>query len=57
MARRIVEGLGFEVNAGIEDGELPLGFKYWDVYKVRATNPKAGTEAPKGSTITLTPTL
>ena len=56
-AVKTLEGLGFEVNAGIEDGELPLGFKYWDVYKVRATNPKAGTTAPKGSTITLTPTL
>lgn len=52
-----LEGLGFEVNAGIDDGTLPLGFKYWDIYKVRATNPKAGTTAPKGSTITLTPTL
>nr|WP_230404161.1 Stk1 family PASTA domain-containing Ser/Thr kinase [Microbacterium paulum] len=52
-----LEALGFKVNAGIEDGDLPLGFKYWDVYKVRATNPKAGTSAPKGSTITLTPGL
>lgn len=52
-----LEGLGFEVNAGIDDGTLPLGFKYWDIYKVRATNPKAGTTAPQGSTITLTPTL
>ncbi|MDQ1122532.1 Stk1 family PASTA domain-containing Ser/Thr kinase [Microbacterium trichothecenolyticum] len=52
-----LENLGFEVNAGIDDGTLPLGFKYWDIYKVRATNPKAGTTAPQGSTITLTPTL
>ncbi len=52
-----LEGLGFEVNPGIDDGTLPLGFKYWDIYKVRATNPKAGATAPKGSTITLTPTL
>ncbi|MEZ5187894.1 MAG: Stk1 family PASTA domain-containing Ser/Thr kinase [Microbacterium sp.] len=52
-----LEALGFKVNAGIEDGDLPLGFRYWDVYKVRATNPKAGTSAPKGSTITLTPGL
>ncbi|MFG6277646.1 Stk1 family PASTA domain-containing Ser/Thr kinase [Microbacterium sp. S16(2024)] len=52
-----LEGLGFQVNAGIDDGTLPLGFKYWDIYKVRATNPKAGTTAPQGSTITLTPTL
>ncbi len=52
-----LDALGFEVNAGIDDGTLPLGFKYWDIYKVRATNPKAGTTAPQGSTITLTPTL
>lgn len=52
-----LKGLGFEVNAGIDDGTLPLGFKYWDIYKVRATNPKAGTNAPQGSTVTLTPTL
>jgi len=52
-----LKGLGFDVNAGIDDGTLPLGFKYWDIYKVRATNPKAGTTAPQGSTITLTPTL
>ena len=52
-----LENLGFEVNAGIDDGTLPLGFKYWDIYKVRASNPKAGTTAPQGSTITLTPTL
>lgn len=52
-----LDALGFEVNAGIDDGTLPLGFKYWDIYKVRATNPKAGTTAPQGSTVTLTPTL
>ncbi len=52
-----LQGLGFEVNAGIEDGTLPLGFRYWDIYKVRATNPKAGSTAPQGATITLTPTL
>ena len=52
-----LENLGFEVNAGIDDGTLPLGFKYWDIYKVRASNPKAGTTAPQGSTVTLTPTL
>lgn len=56
-AVKTLEALGFEVNAGIDDGTLPLGFKYWDIYKVRATNPKAGTTAPQGSTITLTPTL
>jgi serine/threonine-protein kinase len=52
-----LKGLGFDVNAGIDDGTLPLGFKYWDIYKVRSTNPKAGTTAPQGSTVTLTPTL
>ncbi|MBM3716108.1 MAG: Stk1 family PASTA domain-containing Ser/Thr kinase [Actinobacteria bacterium] len=52
-----LQGLGFEVNAGIEDGTLPLGFRYWDIYKVRATNPAAGSTAPQGATITLTPTL
>ena len=52
-----LQGLGFEVNTGIDDGTLPLGFKYWDIYKVRSTNPKAGTTAPQGSTVTLTPTL
>ncbi|KTS05462.1 Stk1 family PASTA domain-containing Ser/Thr kinase [Microbacterium testaceum] len=52
-----LENLGFEVNAGIDDGTLPLGFKYWDIYKVRSSNPKAGTTAPQGSTVTLTPTL
>ncbi len=52
-----LKGLGFDVNAGIDDGTLPLGFKYWDIYKVRSTNPKAGTMAPQGSTVTLTPTL
>ncbi|MCT9819889.1 Stk1 family PASTA domain-containing Ser/Thr kinase [Microbacterium sp. W1N] len=56
-AVRELEALGFEVNAGIDDGDLPLGFKYWDVYNVRSTNPKAGAMAPKGSTITLTPGL
>lgn len=53
-----LRGLGFVVNAGIEDQKLPLGnISYWDIYKVRATNPAAGGTAPKGSTITLTPTL
>ncbi len=52
-----LQGLGFEVNAGIDDGTLPLGFKYWDIYKVRASNPQPGSTAPRGATITLTPTL
>ena len=41
-----LEALGFKVNAGIEDGDLPLGFRYWDVYKVRATNPKRTRTGP-----------
>ncbi|WP_460773397.1 Stk1 family PASTA domain-containing Ser/Thr kinase [Microbacterium sp. GXF7504] len=52
-----LQRLGFKVNAGIEDRDLPLGGKYWDIYRVAATNPTGGTSAPKGSTITLTPTL
>ncbi|WP_438353206.1 Stk1 family PASTA domain-containing Ser/Thr kinase [Microbacterium sp. CJ88] len=56
-AVRALEALGFKVNAGIQDGDLPLGFKYWDLYKVKATDPKPGTSAPKGSTVTLTPGL
>ncbi|WP_309128668.1 Stk1 family PASTA domain-containing Ser/Thr kinase [Microbacterium sp.] len=46
---------GFKVNANIEDAELPLGGKYWDIYRVRSYSPE-GT-APRGATITLTPTL
>ena len=44
---------GFKVNPSIEDMDLPLGGKYWDVYKVCSYDP-SGTAA-RGSTVTLTP--
>jgi len=44
---------GFEVNPTIEDQELPLGAKYWDIYKVCSYSP-TGT-AKRGATVTLTP--
>lgn len=44
---------GFKVNAGIDDIEIPLGAKYWDIYRVCSYSP-TGT-AHRGSTITLTP--
>ena len=53
----ILEDAGFEVNANLDDGELPLGFRYWDVYRVRSTSPAAGQTALPGSTISLTPGL
>lgn len=53
----ILENAGFKVNANIEDGDLPLGFKYWDVYRVRATSPAGDSMQLPGSTISLTPGL
>ena len=50
-----LQAQGFKVNAGIEDNELPLGGKYWDIYKVSSYDP-TGSALP-GATITLTPTL
>lgn len=50
-----LEALGFKVNAGIEDRELPLGGKYWDIYKVASYDPTGS--ARRGTTVTLTPTL
>ncbi|MGW8483409.1 Stk1 family PASTA domain-containing Ser/Thr kinase [Microbacterium sp. NPDC055903] len=50
-----LEGLGFEVNAGIDDLELPFGGGYWDIYRVRGVDPD--DEALPGATITLTPGL
>jgi serine/threonine-protein kinase len=44
---------GFKVNPSIEDMDLPLGGKYWDVYKVCSYDP-SGTAA-RGATVTLTP--
>lgn len=50
-----LQELGFKVNAGIEDRELPLGGRYWDIYKVASFDPTGS--AARGTTITLTPTL
>ena len=50
-----LEALGFQVNPGIDDNELPLGGRYWDIYKVSSYSP-TGSALP-GATITLTPTL
>ncbi|GAB3598706.1 Stk1 family PASTA domain-containing Ser/Thr kinase [Microbacterium tumbae] len=50
-----LKGLGFEVNAGIDDLELPFGGGYWDIYRVRGIDPD--DEALPGATITLTPGL
>jgi eukaryotic-like serine/threonine-protein kinase len=50
-----LQGLGFDVNAGIEDLDIPLAGGYWDIYRVRGINP-TGSALP-GATITLTPGL
>ena len=50
-----LEGLGFKVNPGIKDTELPLGGGYWDIYRVRGYDPSGS--ARSGATITLTPGL
>lgn len=54
--RQAVDSLkdaGFKVNPTIEDMELPLGGKYWDVYKVCSYDPSGS--AARGTTVTLTP--
>ncbi|PKI93240.1 serine/threonine protein kinase [Actinomycetales bacterium SN12] len=48
-----LKGAGFKVNPTIEDIELPLGGKYWDVYKVCSYDPNGS--AARGTTVTLTP--
>lgn len=48
-----MQGAGFKVNPTIEDIELPLGGKYWDVYKVCSYDPNGS--AARGTTVTLTP--
>lgn len=48
-----LQGAGFKVNPTIEDIELPLGGKYWDVYKVCSYDPNGS--AARGTTVTLTP--
>lgn len=50
-----LEGLGFDVNPGIDDIDLPLAGGYWDIYRVRGYSPQ-GSALP-GATITLTPGL
>lgn len=48
-----LKGAGFKVNPTIEDIGLPLGGKYWDVYKVCSYDPSGS--AARGTTVTLTP--
>jgi len=48
-----LQGAEFKVNPTIEDIELPLGGKYWDVYKVCSYDPNGS--AARGTTVTLTP--
>ncbi|OIU87875.1 Stk1 family PASTA domain-containing Ser/Thr kinase [Microbacterium sp. AR7-10] len=48
-----LQSAGFKVNPTIEDIELPLGGKYWDVYKVCSYDPNGS--AARGTTVTLTP--
>lgn len=50
-----LQDAGFKVNAGIEDIEIPLGARYWDIYHVRSYSPRG--EAPRETTITLTPSI
>lgn len=50
-----LEAAGFKVNANIEDSELLLGFRAWDVYRVRGMDPDAGEDAFRNSVINLTP--
>ncbi|WP_336646229.1 Stk1 family PASTA domain-containing Ser/Thr kinase [Microbacterium sp. USHLN186] len=48
-----LQNAGFKVNATIEDVEIPLGGKYWDIYSVCGYDPTGS--AARGTTITLTP--
>lgn len=50
-----LEGLGFTVNAGVANIDLPLGGGYWDIYRVRDISPTGS--AHRGATVTLTPGL
>ncbi len=50
-----LQSAGFEVNPNIEDLELPLGGRYWDVYRVQAMTPDGGTLQRPGTTVSLTP--
>ncbi|MDE0546739.1 Stk1 family PASTA domain-containing Ser/Thr kinase [Microbacterium sp. C7(2022)] len=49
-----LESQGFSVDPTIDDSELLLGFKAWDVYRVRGMNPAAGEFVNPSTTITLT---
>ena len=50
-----LQSAGFEVNPNIDDAEIPLGGRYWDVYRVRSMTPEGGTLQRPGATISLTP--
>ncbi|BDV30383.1 Stk1 family PASTA domain-containing Ser/Thr kinase [Microbacterium terricola] len=49
-----LEARGFAVNPSIEDTELLLGFKSWDVYHVRGMSPGAGELVDPSTVINLT---
>ncbi len=51
----ILEGAGFDVNPNIDDAEIPLGGRYWDVYRVRSMSPEGGSMQRPGTTVSLTP--
>ncbi|MCM3696386.1 Stk1 family PASTA domain-containing Ser/Thr kinase [Microbacterium oleivorans] len=50
-----LQSAGFTVNPNIEDAEIPLGGRYWDVYRVRSMTPEGGTMQRPGTTVSLTP--
>jgi beta-lactam-binding protein with PASTA domain/tRNA A-37 threonylcarbamoyl transferase component Bud32 len=50
-----LQAAGFEVNPNIEDAEIPLGGRYWDVYRVRSMTPEGGTLQRPSTTVSLTP--
>ncbi|WP_020097548.1 Stk1 family PASTA domain-containing Ser/Thr kinase [Microbacterium sp. 11MF] len=50
-----LQAAGFKVNPNIEDAEIPLGGRYWDVYRVRSMTPDGGSLQRPGTTISLTP--
>lgn len=50
-----LQAAGFDVNPNIEDAEIPLGGRYWDVYRVRSMTPEGGTMQRPGITVSLTP--
>ncbi|AZS43475.1 Stk1 family PASTA domain-containing Ser/Thr kinase [Microbacterium oleivorans] len=50
-----LQAAGFKVNPNIEDAEIPLGGRYWDVYRVRSMTPEGGSLQRPGTTVSLTP--